>query len=295
MDLKPQTIAITGATGLVGRALCESLGKRGHQVRALARRGDAQLASLPNVTTFTCDLPDLISAPSIRGCDVVVHAAYQTRFQSIKEARLVNETGTQRLIEASRSAGIERFVFVSSTSAHAQARSYYGQSKHRIEQSLDPARDLVIRPGMVLSSAGGLFVRMTAGKRRVWNVPDFHGGRQPMQTIHIDDLCEGFRLAIEAKTTGSLTLASPERTTARDFYTAIAERMGWKVRFVPIPVGPAVLALRLAEALRLRLPVSSENLLGLVNIRYWDTEPDLRRIGLHVRPLRESLAALPLN
>ncbi len=295
MDFQPQTIAITGATGLIGRALCESLSRRGHHIRALARRGDDQLAALPHVKVYQFDLPHHIDDQSLRGCDAIIHAAYVTRYRSLEQARLINETGTQRLVEAARSAGVPRFIFVSSTSSHRDARSFYGQSKYRIEQSLNPDRDLVIRPGLVLSSAGGLFVRMTSGNKRQWFVPDFQGGRQPMQTIHIDDLCEGFGLAVEGKAVGALTLASPERTTAREFYTAVAERLAWRVRFIPIPVGAALVALRAAEALHIRLPVSSDNLLGLINIRYWDTEPDLRRIGLHVRPLRESLAALPLK
>jgi hypothetical protein len=38
--------------------------------------------------------------------------------------------------------------------------------------------------------------------------------------------------------------------------------------------------------------VSSENLLGLLSLRYWDSTDDLRRLDLTVRPLQETLAAM---
>ena len=251
---------------------------------------------MPSVTRHWCDLPDHIEDEALRGCDAVVHCAYVTRFRSMAEARRVNEEGTTRLLAHARDAGVSRFVFVSTTSAHADARSYYGQSKFRLESRLDPARDLVVRPGLVISRNGGLFQRMVGTRARgapsSWLVPLFDGGSQPMQTIFVDDLCEGVRLAIEQDVTGSLTLASPERMTVRDFFAAVAAFGNRRPRFVDMPAGFALAAFRLAELLRLPLPVSSENLLGLLSLRYWDSEPDLRRVGLEVRSLRETLAAL---
>ncbi len=298
MDSFPIPIAITGATGLIGRALCGYLGGRGFQVRALVRRHDPELAAFANTTLVDCDLPGRIDASSLSGCHAVIHAAYVTRFRSLAEAKRVNETGTRAVLEASRRAGVPRFVFISTTSAHASARSYYGQSKHRLEGAMDPDRDLIVRPGLVLSASGGLFGRMIKGigpTARRWTVPLFGGGRQPLQTIHIDDLCEGFRLALQGEVVGALTLASPEQTTFRDFFSAVAERLGRPVRFVRVPIRPALAALRVAEWARIPLPVSSENLRGLVGLRHWDTGVDLGRIELRVRSMKEALDSLAIS
>ena len=289
----PGTIAVTGASGLVGGALCEALSRRGYRVHALTRRADERLAALPGVTRFHCDLPDQIDPASLRGCDAVIHCAYVTRFRSMPEAVRVNETGTTRLLAAARDAGVPRFVFVSTTSAHADARSYYGQSKFRLEGTLEPSRDLVVRPGLVVSRRGGLFQRMAGGRAgSSWVVPLFDGGTQPMQTIFVDDLCEGVSRAIERDAHGSLVLASPERMTVREFFAAVAAFGKRTPRFVDVPAGLALAMLRTAEMLRIPLPVSSENLLGMLSLRYWDAEPDLARLDLRVRPLGETLAAL---
>ena len=287
------TIAVTGASGLVGGALCDALARRGHRVRALTRAPDPRLAAMAGVTRFACSLPEQIDPASLRGCDAVIHCAYVTRFRSMAEAVRVNETGTTRLLAAARDAGVPRFVFVSTTSAHADARSYYGQSKHRLEQLLDPARDLVLRPGLVVSSRGGLFQRMAAGRPgSSWVVPLFDGGAQSMQTIFVDDLCEGAVRAVERELCGSLVLASAERLTTREFFQQVAAFARRRIRFVDVPARLALAMFRAAEALRVPLPVSSENLLGLLSLRYWDSAPDLRRLELEARPLRETLAAM---
>lgn len=287
------TIAVTGASGLIGGALCEALSRRGYRVHALTRSPNARLSAMTNVTRFHCDLPDLIDPESLRGCDVLIHCAYVTRFSSKHEAMRVNETGTARLLACAHDAGVSRVVFVSTTSAHEGARSYYGQSKFRLEGALDPSRDLVVRLGLVLSRHGGLFQRMIGGRAgSSWLVPLFDAGAQTMQTIFIDDAVDGFVRAIEQNVRGSIVLASPERMTVREFFAAVAAYGDRRPRFVDVPAPLALALFRVAEAVRLPLPVSSENLLGMLSLRYWDAEPDLRRIGLRVRPLHETLSAL---
>ena len=288
------TVAVTGATGLIGRALCESLAASGYSVRAFTRRPDPHLSSIAGVVRADCDLPERFDTAALSECDVLIHAAYVTRFRNIDEARRINEDGTLRLLAASRAVGVKKFVFISTTSAHAQAASYYGQSKLRLEAALDPRADLVIRPGLVLSRRGGLFGRL-ARARPSWlpfPVPLFDGGTQPMQTIHLDDLLTGCRRALESDMSGSLTIAAPEHLTIREFFQAVADYTGRKALFVSMPLNPSLRIMQLMESLHVPIPVSSENLLGLSTLKYWDTTSDLSALDLHVRSLAQSLASL---
>jgi len=289
-----RTIAITGATGLLGKALCLRFADEGWTVRAMGRREDASLAAR-GVRTYACDLPDTLDQAAFDGCDVVVHAAYATRYRSRIEALRTNEAGTIRILETARRARIKQFIFVSSMSAHDKARSYYGQSKLRMESFLDPARDLAVRPGLVLSGAGGLFARMAATIRRSPVVPLFGGGRQPIQTIHIDDSCRGVGIAIDRALHGVLTLAEPEPLAFRGLMDLIAARVGRRPRYLGIPIAPALAALRFAESFGLHPPVSSENLLGLLSLRAVECRSDLEKLGLTVRPASRSIADLPLD
>jgi len=292
MDSSSRLVAVTGAAGVVGRHLCEHLRRRGWRVRALVRNVDVYPWAEQGIERVRLDLPGAVDASLLDGVDTLIHAAYATRSVDAQEAERVNEAGTARLLDAARARAVRRFVFVSSLSARADAPSYYGRSKHAIESRLDAARDLVVRPGLVLAADGGLAQRMWRAVARLPVVPLFDGGRTEVQTIHVDDLAEGFARAIERDLTGTLCLAEPEGRSMRELLSTFAVAAGTRPRLVAVPAQPALWALRALEALGIRLGASSENLRGLLALRHADTAGDLRRLDLRVRPARESISAL---
>ena len=91
------TVVLSGATGFLGRAIAEALEARGHRVHRLVRR-----PSDPG--EFACDLPDQLDTAAFEGADVLVHCAWDTRFQNATRAREVNVTGSRRLLDAARAA-----------------------------------------------------------------------------------------------------------------------------------------------------------------------------------------------
>lgn len=287
-----RTIAVTGANGLLGSALCEHLARQGFQVRALVRDTAAYPWKQPGIERFHLALPGQLDAAALKGADAVIHCAYMTRFTSLEAARQVNEEGTRQLLRASREAGVPRFIFISSTSAHAEAESYYGRSKFALERELDPSRDLALRPGLIVGDTG-LFQRMRATIRKLPVVPVFGGGRQVIQTVHIDDLVRGIEAALDRGLTGLLTVAEPGGVTLRELFLSMAAQLGRRRFILPLPYAPVLLALRMVEKLRLPLPVSSENLLGMRGLRHVPSEADLARLGLRARSAAESLASLP--
>lgn len=291
-EASPRTVAITGASGLLGRHLCDHFRRVGWEVRALVR----QTSGYPFVEAGICRyrflLPGHIEQEALRGADVLIHCAYMMRFTNLPEARQVDEEGTRRLLAAAREAGVECFVFVSSTSAHAAAESYYGRSKHALEQIMDPMRDLIVRPGLILAADEGLFHRVAELIRRTGLVPLFWGGRQIVQTVHVDDLCTAFERSLDRDLRGVITVAEPEGLTMQELLRLTAERLGRPYLMLPLPAAPMLTLLRLIERAGVPLPISSENLLGLKSLRHVSTAADLERLGQRVRTARESLASL---
>lgn len=290
MSTANRTIAITGATGLLGRALCREFARSGWNVRAGVRHPADYQPPAPGVTPFECLLPERIAEAGLRGADVCIHAAYVTRFTNLAEARRVNEDGTRAVLELARRCGVRQFVFLSTCSAHEGARSYYGRSKFLLEQSLDLQRDLVLRPGLVLAN-GGLFARMCDWVRNSRVVPVFGGGKQLVQTIHIDDFCAAMLRAVELEKTGRIVLAETPATTMRELLEAMAQRLRRRPWFLAVPVTPVLAVLRATEALGLRLPVSSENLLGVLSATYQDPSR-AAELGVRIRSFRESIDVL---
>jgi NADH dehydrogenase len=283
-------VAVTGATGFVGRSVCDHFRRLGWEVRALVRDPAQYPYREPGVRSFRCDLPDGADEQGLAGAGVVVHCAYVTRFTSYAEAERVNDQGTRRLLALAKAAGVGRFVFISTQAAHAEALSYYGKSKFALERLVLGEGGLVIRPGFVLGPGDvGLFRRVCDMIRTAKVIPLFGGGRQPMQFVHIDDLCQTITRAVTAGRTGRYTVAGPRVVETGQFFRMLAARLGRRPWFVSFPIGPALLVLRLIEALRLPFPVSSENLLGFKGARADDTRADLEALGVQLRDVDECL------
>jgi len=286
-----QAVAVTGASGMLGRHACAHFCRRGWEVRALVRDPASLADAPPGVRVGRCDLPETIDESFLHGASAIVHCAYATRVIDSTEARRINEEGTRRILDASRRAGIPRFVFISSVAANPDAPNYYARSKHALERLMDPERDLVIRPGLILARQGqGLFQQMRDITRRTHLVPLFGGGKQPLQTVHVDDLCEALARSLERGLTGALNVAEPDPVSLATFMEMLSDRLRVRCLFLPLPFTPILAVLRVIERLRLPFPLRSESLLAIKGLQQLPVTEDLRRLGLAVRGAQESLA-----
>ncbi|HLK11348.1 MAG TPA: NAD-dependent epimerase/dehydratase family protein [Candidatus Binatia bacterium] len=283
-------VVITGASGFVGGALCAHFASRGWDVRALVR-DPAVFTARTGIPAGRCDLPEILDTTVLDGALALVHCAWATRETDPARAGRVNEEGSRRLLAAARTAAVPRFVFVSTVAASPDAPSYYARSKHAVEGLLDPARDLVIRPGLVVGRGGhGLFQQLLDNMRRTRVVPLFGGGRQPLQTVHVDDVSAAIEAALERSLVGAFNVAELEAPSLRHFLRGMAARAGVRCAFIPLPFGPVLTGLRVLEALHVPFPLRSESLLGLKGLRRVPVAEDLRRLGITVRPADASLA-----
>jgi nucleoside-diphosphate-sugar epimerase len=132
-------LAVTGATGFIGRALCSHLIKEGFTVSALVR-DTARASKLldAGVTLTSGSLDDADSLRSlVKNCDVVIHCAGAVRGKSQDDFNRTNVQGTTRLLEVvNKQAKIPKFLMISSLAAREPELSWYAQSKHLAEQRL---------------------------------------------------------------------------------------------------------------------------------------------------------------
>ncbi len=149
---KQSLVALTGATGFIGRYLLRELPKRGYRLRVLLRR--PSLVPLDCASALIGDLAQAYNmAEGLANVDAVIHSAGVAQTMSgipEDDYRLLNTEATIRLARAAQRAGVKRFVFLSSIRAQAGQTAHgvltedlepepidaYGRSKLAAEQGL---------------------------------------------------------------------------------------------------------------------------------------------------------------
>ena len=278
-------IAVTGADGFLGSHLCEAFLARGWQVFGLVRNPEKKRL-LPGVTYRNYVFPAELSHTD--DVDLVVHCAFAMQaVDAIHYAVNRDAVGFLR-----RQFPGTRMLFISSMSAHEGAESLYGREKLHIESTLDAGMDGWIRPGFIIGN-GGVFKNLAGSIRKLPAIPLFYGGLQPIQTVHVEDLTACVCSIAEQQHCGLIRYGEEQPVLLRDFYAAIAAGLGVKRPVIPLPGGLTLAGLRIAEGAGLRLPMTSQNLLGLKHLVPVDVASDVARLGLpKPRTMRESLATV---
>lgn len=124
---------VTGGAGFIGSNLVDGLLSKGFRVRVL----DNFSTGNPRNLTDASSRIDLIKgdirdtgkvAKAVRGVSYVFHlAAIASVPQSVAqpvETHEVNVAGTFRLLEASRKAGVKRFIFTSSSAVYGETKKF---------------------------------------------------------------------------------------------------------------------------------------------------------------------------
>src|SRR5688572_14164881 len=122
-------VAVTGATGFIGRATCRALIDSGIDVRALVRTVPARGIIPPPVTTIVTG--DLTAAAdlerSVSACDAVIHLAARVPTRPDRSIHAdstfvdVNVAATERVLRAAANSAVKRFLYVSSVKAVGEA------------------------------------------------------------------------------------------------------------------------------------------------------------------------------
>ena len=161
------TIALTGATGFLGRHIVRSLVGRGARVIGVVRNPDKVPAlARDGVELRRADLaePDRL-AEGFAGADVVVSNAALLPVRNWRRADHLrtNVRGTENVITAAAAAGVRRVIHVSSVSAYARGASgRIGEDHPLLDEDAGP-----LTPAYGLSKA--------LAERRAWRLAGEHG------------------------------------------------------------------------------------------------------------------------
>lgn len=291
-------VLVTGASGFVGGRLLERLAAENRAAVAAVRRRIGPPGDVPAVVIDDIDRHTDWSA-ALGGCEVVVHTA--ARVHMMRDAapdplaafRRVNVEGTLNLARQAASAGVRRFVFVSSIKVNGEAtlpgRPFrandppapadpYGVSKLEAEQGLFVlARDsgmevVVVRPVLVYGpGVGANFLSMMRWLRRGLPLPlGALGNRRSL--LALDNLVDLLVHCLDhPAAAGAVFLASDgEDLSTPDLLRRLGVALGRPARLLPAPpaflqagatlLGRRALAQRLCGSLQVDSTATRERL-----------------------------------
>jgi 2-alkyl-3-oxoalkanoate reductase len=234
--------AVLGATGVVGRDVVPRLREHGREVRAVVRtEADAGALRRVGIDAVQGDILDIQSLrQAVKGCSAALHLATAVPRPGEMPNWALNDRirreGTANLLEACRSAGVQRYVqqslafLVGGTRDLTDETAPLLPATHVTASAIDMGH-LVAASGFdwVILRDGALYGPGTRREEN-WRALAHSGelrlpgdGSDYISLIHVADLAECFVLATERAPSDSIISAVDDQpTTYRELFTYIA-------------------------------------------------------------------------
>lgn len=253
----PMTVAVTGASGLIGTALTALLSTGGHDVVRLVRHEP----SSPGERRWDPDAP---AADLLDGVDAVVHLAGASIFGRLGErhrsaVRDSRVGPTRKLAEVAAASGVRAFVSASGIGRYGTDRGSEQLTETAgagddfvarvvVDWEADAAvaaegrmRAVQVRTGLVQSPRGGV-LQVLAPLYAAGLGGPLAGGEHWQSWIDLDDLLDIYLRALtDDRLSGPVNAVAPHPVQQREYAETLA-RVLRRPAVVPTPaIGPRVL------------------------------------------------------
>ena len=280
-------MAVTGAGGFIGNAVCSGLAREGASVVGLELNPDtAERVRAAGATFEACDVTDraALDAP-LEGVDLVVHTAAHIReWGRMEDFVRLNVGGTINVLDAAEAARAERVLHVSSVVVygydapgeqdedvfHRTHGIPYIDTKSASDALACRRGAVVIRPGDVYGphSVPWVLRPLELAKAGLLVVPGEGDGL--MLPVYIDDLVEAVLLGLLEGAPGRpYTAWEGKAVTFEDYFNRYAELAGSRpARRLPRPLlAVAGAAMEAVAVVRGTPPPFSRNAITFVDRR----------------------------
>ncbi|MEZ2328989.1 SDR family oxidoreductase [Mesorhizobium sp. RCC_202] len=295
-------VLVTGASGLIGNALCARLtGERHDVVRVVHRSATGVRAE---IATISLDMARALQpeewTPYLAGVDAVVNCAGVLQDSVRDNTRHVHSTGASALFSACEQAGVHKVVHFSAIGVDRQQPSAFSASKLAGDEAL-MARKLewvILRPSVVLGrpafGASALF-RGLAALPVLPLMPDT--GR--LQVVQLDDVISTvvFFLKPDSPSRLTLELAGPDSLSIREVVGCYRRWFGWSRAWAfTLPKWTAAALYRIGDAaaqLGWRPPMRSNAAKEITRGAVGDPQPWMTAAGIQPSDLTSALRLNP--
>lgn len=238
----PRTVAVTGATGFVGRALVPGLVQAGYTVRRLGRH-IVTVDAFEGVEDRRFDLDDQCpDATALAGVDTafyLVHAMGVGRGFAGRDRAYA-----QRFANAARTAGVRHVVYLGGLYPRGTTLSQHLASRREVGDILRrTCGALHVRAGIIIGSGSASFeiMRDLARHLPVMVTPRWVGNR--CQAVELTDAIAALVRAVDLAGNREIDLAGPDVLSYREMLQRMALSLGLRRRVI---IGVPVLTPRLS-------------------------------------------------
>lgn len=268
-----KTYLITGGAGFLGINMTRYLLARGHRVVSLDL-ADFDYPERDQITEIRGDIRNRADvARAMQGVQIVIHTAAALPLYTEADIYSTDVDGTRNLLEAAQQHQVERFIHVSSTAVYGIPDHHplleddkldgvgpYGKCKILAEELCVDYRRKgmcvpIVRPKSFIGPERlGVFALFYDWAKDGKNFPMIGSGNNRYQLLDVEDLCAAIYLCATLdrdRVNDTFNIGAKEFTTMREDYQAVLDYAGFGKRIVPLPAGPAILALKVLEALKL--------------------------------------------
>ncbi len=260
-------VFVTGATGFIGRALCQRISAEGWSLKACIRRAsdrDLLPKAAEGVAVGSIDRTPF-RQEDFAGVDAVIHLAARVHVMkaeapdALEAFRLTNVAATERLARAAAAAGVRRFIFISSVKVNGegQDRAYtendmpdpkdaYGITKHEAEEALrriaaETGLEVVILRLPLVYGPGvkANFKRLIRAACLPLPLGSIKNSRS---FIYLENLLDVIMLCVQHPRAAGETffVSDGEDVATPDLVRMIARARGRRALLFPVPVGALV-------------------------------------------------------
>ena len=225
-------IIVTGANGLVGRALLRRLWDTSAETYAVARNPGSLQAS----KVFTSPLESEKVQKAIHQSDVVVHLAGTLWPKPSNSYYGANVATTAALVRGTRDSNVKRIIFLSSVDAREDSSNEYLKTKGQAETFLRMTGipTVVFRCSHVIGSPDSpgptaLILRSADGEP----VKVLGSGQQIVAPVFVNDVVSAILMAIDKGRGGTYELSGPDRMTMDDLVRMVNQNPHAAIKHLP--------------------------------------------------------------
>jgi uncharacterized protein YbjT (DUF2867 family) len=232
-----ELLAVTGATGFIGRNLVTSLLAKGRKVRALVRRPQEYTAV---VDARRVDIFDKASLPAaLEGVHTAFYLVHSMKNKGREFAQMDRE-GAENFLNAAESSGVQRIIYLGGLGETGPELSEHLKSRAEVGRILQSGRiqTTVLRAAIIVGpgSASWEMLRQLTERLPVMTTPRWVETR--CQPIALRDVLAYLVSCAEEEATsgGTFDIGGPDILTYRQMMMQVAEVLGKRVRIYGIPI-----------------------------------------------------------